>query len=115
VEQADLSTILAADFHFSNGRRSSGSVHQPARDTSRLYSVTVLLETKESEGHLADEVYDWLHNEFRFSLVYMGSPTRELFVQCLELHQMFNRGLVEFDIERALNHRALFDHLDLAA
>ncbi len=115
IEVADLGRVLSGDFLFSNGRRCSGSANQPVFSSSRYFCVTVLLELKATEAAVAEEVYEWLRGQFRFSFAYMGTPTRELLGECREVHQLLNAGFGEVQLDRALQHRAYFDHFELAA
>lgn len=115
VQDVSVADFLKQNFYVSNPR-CSVFFAQPTFSTHRYFMVKVHLKLAGKDHALADEAYEWLHSEFPFEIIYMGTRSPDMLRTNLQFHQLMNSGLFEVSLEEALaKHRHLLDRFERAA
>ena len=112
IRDTDMGAMLRDAYFTSNGRESRCSVWPPAFDGSRYFTVTIILNQKQSAASVADDVYRWLRDGFSADITYMGTPTQLMFDEDIGLHQILNSGAVEGDVSLLRERREKLDYFD---
>ena len=114
VDEVDINQTCSGYFIWKNGRRCLG-VYDP-REAYGKVLLSILISYPPAEDEiLPEQVYRFIRSNFAYRLMYGASPSKELMLQNLRLHQLVNCGSIPPDERVIVENSHLLRFFDLVS